>query len=216
MQAAAEDPAADCTAAARAAEQAHGLPPGLLLAIGRVESGRMLPGEMRPVPWPWAINAEGRGAMLDTPAQAIAEVEALQARGVRSVDVGCFQVNLLHHPAAFANLDQAFTPAANADYAATFLTELRERAGDWPTAVGWYHSTTPELAEPYRQMVWATWQGVSAPPAPMFASLRVSAGPAYVQAGGWAVSGMRIFTPATAALPLGSRMPVVFRPSGRG
>ena len=59
--------------------------------------------------------------------QAIAAVKALQARGVRSIDVGCMQINLSYHPHAFRDLDQAFDPHANAAYAERFLTQLYRR-----------------------------------------------------------------------------------------
>ena len=71
------------------------------------------------------------------------------------MDVGCFQVNLLHHPAAFANLEEAFNPLANARYAARFLTTLRANTGTWDLAVGQYHSATPAIGEPYRERVMA-------------------------------------------------------------
>ncbi|OYW08229.1 MAG: hypothetical protein B7Z53_05095, partial [Rhodospirillales bacterium 12-71-4] len=67
-----------------------------------------------------------------------------------SMDVGCMQVNLRHHPDAFANLEEAFDPMANARYAARFLRALQARAGDWMTAAGHYHSQTPARAEAYR------------------------------------------------------------------
>ena len=64
------------------------------------------------------------------------------------------QVNLQMHPDAFASLDAAFDPAANADYAARYLRELHAEAnGDWNVAVGLYHSHTPYLAAEYRDRV---------------------------------------------------------------
>ena len=87
-----------CRPAIAAAEQASAIPPQLLAAIGRVESGRRDPASGVMAPWPWTINAEGQGSFFDTKAQAIAAVQALQARGVQSIDVGCMQVNLMHHP----------------------------------------------------------------------------------------------------------------------
>src|SRR6202034_1371509 len=95
----------------------HAIPSGLLAAIGRVESGRHDPVSGTLKPWPWTVDAEAQGAFYDTKEQAIAAVSALQARGVRSIDVGCMQVNLLQHPGAFSGLEQAFDPNANADYA---------------------------------------------------------------------------------------------------
>ncbi len=146
-----------CRPAIQAAERAHALPHGLLAAIGRVESGRRDPSTGRSNPWPWTVNAEGQGSIYDTKAQAIAAVRAMQARGIRSIDVGCLQVNLMHHPNAFPSLEAAFDPPTNADYAALFLTELYGQSQSWPTAVGHYHSATPDLAAAYQKQVMAIW-----------------------------------------------------------
>lgn len=165
-----------CRPAIAAAEHAGAIPAQLMAAIGRVESGRLDPATRTMQPWPWTINAEGQGSYFDTKAQAIAAVNALQARGVRSIDVGCMQVNLLHHPTAFASLDEAFDPTANAAYAARLLNELHAQTGDWPRAVALYHSATPDLAAAYQRSVMAVWPeerrfaGGSALPGPIGSS----------------------------------------------
>lgn len=146
-----------CRGAIAAAERESGIPAGLLQAIGRVESGRRDPVTGRFAPWPWTINAEGRGMFFPTREAAIAEVRQLQARGVRIIDVGCMQVNLHHHPNAFASLEEAFDPLTNARYAARFLGELQASRQDWARAAGNYHSNTPERAEAYRARVLAAW-----------------------------------------------------------
>jgi len=146
-------PGSLCRAGIIAAERAAALPPQLLSAIGRVESGRRDPVSGAMAPWPWTINAEGQGSFYDTKAQAIAAAQALQARGVRSIDVGCMQINLMHHPDAFASLDQAFDPSANAAYAARFLTNLHAQTNDWSRAAARYHSATPELGAAYQAKV---------------------------------------------------------------
>jgi hypothetical protein len=151
------EPGRLCRAAIQAAEREANIPAQLLMAIGRVESGRRDPETGAFHPWPWTINAEGRGQFFPTKAAAIAEVQALQARGVRSIDVGCMQVNLRHHPTAFASLDDAFDPATNARYAARFLGELNATRNDWQRAAGAYHSATPEFSDPYRARVLAAW-----------------------------------------------------------
>jgi hypothetical protein len=159
-----------CRPAIEAAEHRHGIPARLLAAIGRLESGRRDPANGNWNPWPWTINAEGEGAFFDTKAQAIAAVRALQARGVRSIDVGCMQVNLMHHPDAFASLEQAFDPAANAEYAASFLERLYAQARSWPRAAALYHSATPELGAAYQRKVMAVWpeeQNNPAAPSPL-------------------------------------------------
>lgn len=150
-------PGALCRGAIAAAEQTGAIPSLLMAAIGRVESGRRDPVTGAVAPWPWTINADGQGSFYDTKAQAIAAVRALQARGVKSIDVGCMQVNLVHHPDAFSSLDQAFDPSANATYAAHFLNELHAQTNDWLRAAGQYHSSTPELGIPYQVKVAAVW-----------------------------------------------------------
>lgn len=136
-------------------------PPGLLSAIGRVESGRLDPRDGNVKAWPWSINAEGRGYVFNTKAEAIAAVIAFRARSVMSVDVGCMQVNLMHHPAAFASLEEAFDPAANVRYAAKFLGQLFAESKDWNTAAAHYHSKTPDLALAYQRKVLAQLPGAA-------------------------------------------------------
>jgi len=163
------EPGRLCRAAIQAAEREAGIPAHLLMAIGRVESGRRDPETGAFHPWPWAINAEGRGQFFPSREAAVAEVRALQARGMRSIDVGCMQINLRAHPDAFASLEEAFDPLANARYAARFLTQLQATRNDWPRAASAYHSQTPEFAEPYRARVMAAWaieQGSPHPPLP--------------------------------------------------
>lgn len=150
-----------CQPAAMAAEIDAELPQGLLLAIARVESGRMDPASGAAIPWPWTINAEGVPMVFNTREEAVAAVEALRARNVLLIDVGCMQVNLHHHPDAFRSLAEAFDPAANARYAARFLTRLRDSSGNWETAIGRYHSSTPGLSEAYRARVLAVWSKAS-------------------------------------------------------
>jgi hypothetical protein len=147
-----DDPWTACQRAIAAAEPGSGLPPGLLLAIARVESGRPRPGG-GVAPWPFALNAGGEGRFPDSRADAIAEVEALRARDRRSVDVGCMQVNLLHHPDAFDGLDAAFDPARNVAYAVRFLRGLRGRTGNWAEAIAQYHSAEPGRGLSYHARV---------------------------------------------------------------
>jgi soluble lytic murein transglycosylase-like protein len=148
----AQNPWAACAEAIAAAERGSGVPAGLLLAIARVESGRPAPGG-GVAPWPFALNAGGEGRFPPTRDAAVAEVEAFRARGVRSVDVGCMQVNLFHHPAAFPDLDAAFDPARNVAYAAAFLRDLHRRTGNWAEAVAQYHSGEPGRGLAYHSRV---------------------------------------------------------------
>ena len=144
-----------CDVAVASAERALHVPDEFLSAIARVESGR--PGPAGVQPWPWTLNVEGQGHFYATKAEAIAAVQAFQAQGARSIDVGCMQVNLMHHPDAFASLDQALDPLANALWAGRFLQTLFAQFGSWPLAAGAYHSQTPGLGAPYMQRVLETW-----------------------------------------------------------
>ena len=79
----------------------------------------------------------------------------MRAKGVRSIDVGCMQISLLHHPDAFASLDQAFDPARTPPYGARFLSELHAKSQRMARAVEMYHSATPELGQDYGRLVYA-------------------------------------------------------------
>lgn len=154
------DDAKICGVLARAAERALGIPDHLLRAVGVVESGRYDRKLGRAEPWPWTINAAGAGATFGSKADAIARVEELRASGVRSIDIGCMQVNLAYHGDAFESLEEAFDPVMNVAYAAHFLASLKEERGSWNAAVAAYHSSTPKFGIPYRQKVAKTWHGL--------------------------------------------------------
>ncbi len=142
------------------------LPPGLLLAVGRVESGRSDAATRDVLPWPWTVNDEGTDHVFGSAFDAIAYVVAARARGSRSLDVGCFQVNLQFHPDAFATVAEAFDPSANARYAGQLLSDLHAHSGSWETAVQLYHSATPWRGETYRDLVLSRWAETSLAPSP--------------------------------------------------
>ncbi len=141
-------------------EREYGIPMHLLAAIASTESGRYHQGLGLRLPWPWTINAEGQGYFFETQAEAIAAVRRLQAKGVRSIDVGCMQVNLMHHPNAFATLEQAFDPAYNIAYAASFLHSNFEELKSWKSATAAYHSRTPYYGSQYVVQVFDTWHTI--------------------------------------------------------
>jgi hypothetical protein len=145
-----------CAAAAAAAEVPAGIPPGLLAAIGKVESGA--PGATRAgAAWPWTINASGSGHFYQNKAQAVEAARGFLASGMVSMDLGCLQVNWQAHPGVFVSIDQAFDPAVNATVAARLLATLYRQTGTWPRATAAYHSMTPGIGEPYARKVLAAW-----------------------------------------------------------
>jgi hypothetical protein len=146
-----------CAEPIRQKEREAGIPNQLLAAVALAESGRWDKTDSASFAWPWTVTAEGKGRFFATKEEAITQVERLRARGVRNIDVGCMQINLLHHPDAFADLDEAFDPQANVAYATDFLKQLFEQSRSWMTAVGNYHSATPEFHLRYRQKVMKLW-----------------------------------------------------------
>ena len=198
--------AQSCDVAGEEAERRYELPSGLLRAIGRVESGRRDPSTGKTAPWPWTINAEGRGKLFESLPEALAGTRALQQARIASIDVGCFQINLVHHPAAFTTLEDGFDPARNADYAARFLLQLRGKTGNWDAAVAAYHSATPERGVPYRERVMAVLAregGLDAAGALPAATVAVPA-PFVVRMVTWNATmgapqggGMRVWTPSS-------------------
>ena len=161
-----------CTQAVAAAEAKYGIPNGLLLAIAKTESGRPIAGLKGLQPWPWAVDADGRAYYFD---QEAAAVSFLRTAGAVQTDVGCVQINLQSHPHAFPNLDAAFDPARNADYGGLFLRRLFDETGNWFTAVGYYHSRTPDLAATYRDRVSAVAEGREPPATASFQPLYLRA-----------------------------------------
>ena len=149
--------AALCQRATANAERLTGVPDELLDAISRVESGRYDDATHGVKAWPWTINEEGQGHFYASRSEAVQAAREFQARGIRSIDVGCTQINLMYHPNAFTSLEDAFDPAQNANYAARFLTELFHQVGSWPHAAAAYHSQTPELGTDYQRKVLQAW-----------------------------------------------------------
>lgn len=150
-----------CEVFVRRYEKKHGIPHKLLSAISLIESGQKKDGHW--VAWPWSINANGVPYVFDTKVEAITKVKELQDQGITSIDVGCMQINLKHHPDAFESLEKAFDPETNIAYAARFLKQKRDaqgEKGDWTLAAAHYHSATHSLNEPYKQKVLGTWKKI--------------------------------------------------------
>ncbi|MBR0662902.1 lytic transglycosylase domain-containing protein [Roseomonas hellenica] len=138
-----------CRAAVQSAELRHQIPPGLLIAIAEVESGG----------YPWVLNTAGEARRYASREAALADAGALLARGILPLDVGCMQISLGYHRGAFPNLEAAFDPDGNADYAARFLMSLflENGDGDWGRAVAQYHSRTAWRGDQYRRRVAAAF-----------------------------------------------------------
>lgn len=146
-----------CRSATEAAERQTGVPDQLLGAISRVETGRYDADSGMLRAWPWTINAQGKGHFYASKQDAVRAARDFQTAGIRSIDVGCMQINLMFHPDGFSSLEEAFDPGANARYAANFLIDLFHQTGSWPHAAAAYHSQTPDLGIDYQRKVLAAW-----------------------------------------------------------
>lgn len=202
-----------CEQASRQAETAAGLPQGLLLAIGRVESGRYSATLGRVAPWPWTVDVAGTGVLFATRAAALTAIRTALASGQSNIDVGCFQVNLRAHPDAFPDLSTALDPGANARFAAGFLASLRARLGSWPAAAAAYHSETDALARPYLLAVMRSWAGHGGPDADQ---RNRPATPDRTWVLRTPVRGMRVVAPGSTVLADASGMQVVTPASALG
>ena len=138
-----------CEQAAHFAAQRTGIPEIVLRAITLAETGRKSSGQF--LPWPWTVNMEGKGQWFANRDDALKFIGANYARGARSFDVGCFQLNYKWHGRAFSSVDQMFDPGKNALYAARYLLELFQEKGNWAEAAGAYHSRTPKYANRYQR-----------------------------------------------------------------
>ena len=145
-----------CYDAIRQVERQYDMPYQLLDAISATESGRYLNGKTEG--WPWTINVEGAGHYYDSKAEVIAAVEKFRKQGKKSIDIGCMQINLKHHPKAFSSLNQGFDPMNNVTYAAQFLLELKAKHKTWARAIAHYHSATPERQMIYKKRILTAWR----------------------------------------------------------
>lgn len=136
-----------CIAEILEAQTRFGIPDNLLLAIGLQEAGRYAKSGL--TVWPWTVNAGGEGVFFSSKKAMLDWVRARRAKGVRSIDVGCMQVNQKWHGNKFASLEQAGDPHANVLYAARYLRALFREEGDWWKAAGRYHSGTQQYQETY-------------------------------------------------------------------
>ncbi|AWN39119.1 lytic transglycosylase [Methylobacterium hispanicum] len=112
----------------------HGVPLGMLYAVGLTESGKR--GSLQP----YAMNIGGRAYFGTGPADVLRKLGEAQAAGTRLVDLGCMQINHHYHRAKFPSLEAMIDPRQNVEYATRFLKELKEREGSWTLAVARYHA----------------------------------------------------------------------------
>ena len=141
-------------------EQKHEIPKHLLRSISIIETGRWHSKAKFYFPWTWAVNQGGKAYYFANKKEAIKGVKKMLEKGVTNIDIGCMQINLHHHPSAFLNLDQAFEPQDNIEYAALFLKGHYRQSNDWQKAVAYYHSQA-KIGLTYAAKVFKLWSEYS-------------------------------------------------------
>ncbi len=116
------------------AARRHGVPLGVLYAVGLSETGR------KGVLNPYALNVDGKTVLAADLGNAVARFAEAKGKGAKLVDLGCMQINHRYHGGKFSGVEAMFDPARNVDYAARFLKELRTREGNWTMAVARYNA----------------------------------------------------------------------------
>ena len=91
-----------CLAAAEHAGEKYGVSYDLLQTISAVESGKWSDLHNTYIAWPWTINVNGKGYYFESKEEAVEAVKKFQAKGYKSIDVGCMQINLKYHGDAFS------------------------------------------------------------------------------------------------------------------
>lgn len=141
-------------------ERLYGIPTHLMAAVASTESGRWNDTLGMVIPWPWTLNANGKGYYFESKAEAVAKVKQLQRQGISSIDVGCMQVNLKHHPRAFTSVEDALDPQSNVNYAAQFLRSNYDDLHSWTLATAAYHSRTPVFGRKYLGLIEKSWNNI--------------------------------------------------------
>lgn len=127
----------------------YGVEKELLYAIALAESKKAAGSEsMRP--WPWALNIEGKGYLFETREEAETELNNAIAAGIKSIDVGPMQVNLLWNGFRVERPEDLFDIQTSAMVGAAILSEaMLSSPNDKTIGVGRYHNWDADKARVY-------------------------------------------------------------------
>ena len=145
-----------CEVIIKKIESLTDIPSGLLLGIGKAESGRIKNDEI--VIWPWTINHAGKSLFFDNKNQMKRYLLKRVKKGDNNLDVGCMQINLKWHKHNFKNIKDMIAIEPNVSYAASFLIQLKGKYGTWEKAIKHYHSSDPIKNKPYLNKVVNFWK----------------------------------------------------------
>ncbi len=134
-------------------ERKYNIPRDTLHSISLQETGRSHPSHKKLIVWPWVVNVEGKPMYFNTKAETVYFVKEELKKGKKSIDLGCMQINWLHHGHNFKSIEHALEPRINVHFGAMFLKQKFDKSGNWHKAIAHYHSATPERGTKYSQSV---------------------------------------------------------------
>jgi soluble lytic murein transglycosylase-like protein len=134
-------------------EKKYQIPRDTLHSISLQETGKAHPSHKKMIVWPWVINLAGRSLYFNTKAETVYFVKQELKKGKKNIDLGCMQINWMHHGHNFRSVEHALEPRINVHFGAMFLRKKFEQVGNWHKAIAHYHSATPKLGEKYSQSV---------------------------------------------------------------
>lgn len=117
-----------------AAAQKYGIPAGILYSVGLTETGRK--GSLHP----HALNIEGKAIYANSSRHALDIFQNARANNKKLIDLGCMQINHYYHRGEFNSVAEMLDPKKNVEYAAKFLSRLKQRHQTWTMAVARYHA----------------------------------------------------------------------------
>ena len=122
------------------AAKKHGVPMGILYAVGLTETGR------RNTLHPYALNISGKSHFPASQNEAVRLFNEAREQGHKLIDLGCMQINHFYHSKKFSSTESMLDPGKNVNYAALFLKRLFKREGTWTLAAARYHAGPDNLS----------------------------------------------------------------------
>lgn len=138
-------------------ENQYNIPVNLLRTIAIAESGRYHSELKKVLPWPWTVNQGGKAYYFKNRNDALVAVRSMIEQGITNIDVGCMQINLGYHAHNFKNLDHAFDPQHNINFAAKLLKSHYGEFSNWKNAIMAYHSRS-DIGKDYYNRVIEIWK----------------------------------------------------------
>jgi hypothetical protein len=131
--------------------QRSGVPAWVLFGVALQESQLLFGRET--LPWPWTLDVEGRAQRFASHAAARDALQDCLRRGVTNVDCGAMQVNWRSHSGLLVSPELALDPYRNLAIGARILQSNYAATGNWPRAVGLYHTGSFSGVERRRRAV---------------------------------------------------------------